>query len=147
MKAKEWYDRGKQAEDPINALTDFWRGFNGQFFKAGAGQERDQIKRILREKISEAKAKELLEGHAKGRDYLLSQPVIDMRGNGKDTALNIDSFNAAPDSLTKLQELFMVIYQVRCNLEHGQKSPSRDRDVRLCQAASPIVADIVELCT
>ena len=66
-----------------------------------------------------------------------------MRGNGRDTSANIQAFNAATDSLAKLQEVFMVIYQVRCNLEHGQKSPSRERDIQLCQAASPLVAHIV----
>jgi hypothetical protein len=28
----------------------------------------------------------------------------------------------------------MVIYQIRCNLAHGQKSPNRERDVQLCKA-------------
>ena len=62
------------------------------------------------------------------------------------TASNIKAFLKLNDSISKLQELFMVIYQVRCNLEHGQKSPRRDRDIQLCQSASPIVARIVEMC-
>jgi hypothetical protein len=67
-----------------------------------------------------------------------------MRGNGKDTTPNIQAFNAAADSTTRLEELFMVIYQVRCNLEHGQKSPSRERDLLLCECAAPIVAGTIQ---
>jgi hypothetical protein len=76
-------------------------------------------------------------------DYLVSQPVLDMRGNGRDTATNIQSFMEASDSLSKIKELFMIVYQVRCNLEHGQKSPGRQRDINLCQCSSPLVAHVV----
>jgi hypothetical protein len=66
-----------------------------------------------------------------------------MRGNGKDTSQYIAKFSAAPTALEKLDELFMVIYQVRCNFEHGQKSPRRDRDKTLCEAACPFVSEVV----
>jgi len=67
-----------------------------------------------------------------------------MRGNGRNTAKHIQAFQAGNTSLGKLKELFMIIYQVRCNLEHGQKSPSRDRDVELCRSARPLVDRVVE---
>lgn len=143
MKAREWLERGNQEPDSINAFMDFWRGFNNLFLPNGNGSERDKIKSFLRQSIPEAEAEEILQTHDSEVAYLLSQPVIDMRGNGRDTALNIKAFNAAADSLTKLQELFMIIYQVRCNLEHGQKSPNRNRDVQLCRSASPLVAHVV----
>ena len=112
------------------------------FFPIGNDTERNNIKTFLNQNISEAEAEEILHAHADEIAYLLSQPVIDMRGNGKDTKPNIEAFNAATDYLTKLKELFLVIYQVRCNLEHGQKSPGRERDVHLCQSASPLVAHV-----
>lgn len=145
MKAQEWLDRGNQAADPIDAFSNFWRGFNNLFFGATHGQERDRIKNFLGQTISEADAAALLHDHASEVAYLLSQPVIDMRGNGRNTALNIQSFTTASSSLARLQEVFMVIYQVRCNLEHGQKSPSRERDLQLCQCASPLVAYVLSL--
>jgi len=142
--AREWLERGNQATNPIDAFSNFWRGFNNLYFPVGNGLERDKIKLFLSQRISEAQAEEMLQANASGVAYLLSQPVIDMRGNGRDTAQNIQAFNAATGSLTKLQELFIVIYQVRCNLEHGQKSPNRDRDIQLCHFASPLVAHVVD---
>jgi len=142
MTAHEWLDRGNQTDDPIDAFTNYWRAFNN-LFSAGCGTERDKIKLFLSQHLSDTQAEEILQSNAAGVTYLLSQPVIDMRGNGKDTAQNIQAFNVASDSLTKLQELFMVAYQVRCNLEHGEKLPSSERDIRLCQSAYPLVANVV----
>lgn len=144
MKAREWLERGNQMGDPIDAFSSYWRGFNNLFSSVGQGRERDRIKRYIGENISSEQAQEVLDNNTAQIDYLLSQPVIDMRGNGKDTAQNIEAYHGAADNKTKLSELFMVIYQVRCNLEHGQKSPSRDRDVRLCASAAPIVSYVVE---
>ena len=143
VKAREWLDRGNQVTDAIDAFSNYWRGFNNLFFGATQGYERDKIKTFLGQCISEAKAEMLLYEHASEVTYLLSQPVTDMRGNGRDTSDYIQAFNTATGSLAKLQEVFMVIYQVRCNLEHGQKSPSRERDIQLCQCASPLVKQVV----
>lgn len=143
MKAREWLERGNQEKDPVDAFSNFWRWFNNLFFHIVSSTERDKIKAFLNQKISEADAEEILHAHTDEIAYLLSQPVIDMRRNGRDTKPNIEAFNAATDYLTKLKELFLVIYQVRCNLEHGQKSPNRERDVHLCQSASPLVANVV----
>lgn len=144
MKAREWLDRGRQTTDPLDAFTCFWRAFNNLYSPIGQGQERDKIKIFLHQQLSEAQAMEILQSNADGVSYLLSQPVIDMRGTGKNTMPNIQAFCIAVDSHAKLQELFMIIYQVRCNLEHGEKSPSRERDIKLCESAAPLVAYVVD---
>jgi len=144
VKAREWLERGKQMSDPIDAFSSYWRGFNNLFSSVGRGQERELIKAYLGASISPEQAQEVLNTNAAHVDYLLSQPVIDMRGNGKDTSPNIQAYQGTVDAMVKLFELFMVIYQVRCNLEHGQKSPSRDRDVRLCASAAPIVSYVLD---
>lgn len=143
MKAKEWLDRGEKATDPIDAFSSFWRGFNTLFFGFTGAQERDKIKAMLRHNISEATAEAIIHEYELAISYLMSQPVIDMRKNGRDTVANIQTFNLETNSLVKLQEIFMVIYQIRCNLEHGQKSPSHMRDIQLCQSALPLLRYVV----
>ena len=143
MKAREWLERGIQEDDPIDSFSNYWRGFNNLYFGVGNGPERNKIREFLSQNIAEVDADAILQSHANEISYLLSQPVIDMRGNGRDTAGNIQAFNNENNPLVKLQEVFMVIYQVRCNLEHGQKSPNRDRDIQLCQNASPLVGNII----
>ena len=141
MKAREWLERGYAAGDSFDALSNYWRGFNNLF--AGQGQERQLISAFLQSKLDEQFAQDLLNAHWKEANDLLSTPVIDMRGNGKDTSQYIAQFGTAATALEKLDALFMVIYQVRCNFEHGQKSPSRARDQSLCGAACPFVAAVV----
>jgi len=142
LKAREWLQRGLRAQDSFDALSNYWRGFNNLF--SGNGQERQLISAFLRARVDEGLAGKLLESHAADASVLMSQPVIDMRGNGKDTSLYIEKFRNAETAMDKLDALFMVIYQVRCNFEHGQKSPSRDRDVALCNAVCPFVAAVLE---
>jgi hypothetical protein len=137
-------ERARSAGDPIDAFSNSWRAFNNLFFGNGNEPEREKIKRYLRDKVDEEAARRLLASHPEQINYLLSQPVVDMRDNGRDTASNIESFKRANTSRAKLEELFMVIYQVRCNLEHGQKSPNLERDLLLCGNSAPIVAAVVQ---
>ena len=142
VKAREWLERGVAAGDPFEALSNYWRGFNNLF--AGKAKERELIADFLRARVDEAFADHLLGAHAGDAKVLLSHPVIDMRGHGKDTSPYMKEFEQAGSSLGRLVALFMVIYQVRCNFEHGQKSPSRARDEALCKAACPFVAAVVD---
>ena len=144
MKAQEWLQRSREAEDPIDGFSNAWRAFNNLYYPVNGRQERVKILHYLEESVNEELATELLAEHEGQVSYLLGEPVIDMRGNGRDTANHIQAFQAGDTSLDKLKEIFMIIYQVRCNLEHGQKSPSRDRDVELCRSARPLVERVVE---
>jgi hypothetical protein len=142
MVAREWLERGKAANSSIDAFTDFWRGFNKLYGHSGA-REIDRIKDYLSTHIPTGVASQIISAHPSEVGYLLSKPVIDMRGNGRDTAAAIAAFQATTDPLLKLCEIFAVIYQVRCNLQHGQKSPTVDRDLKLCECSAPLVAAVV----
>ena len=145
MKAVEWLSRGNEATDPFDALSNYWRAFNNLF--AGNARERELISSFLRENIDESFARSLIQDQVKNVEVLVKQPVKDMRGNGRDTSPYMRQFRSAQTELNRLTILFMIIYQVRCNFEHGQKSPSRARDRDLCRAACPIVAAVVSEAT
>lgn len=142
MKALEWLERGSSSDDPFNALSNYWRAFNNLF--AGQGNERQLISLYLHKKVNDQFAWSLIDAYSKQADDLLSMPVVDMRGNGRDTSQFIQQFDQASTALEKLVALFMIIYQVRCNFEHGQKSPSQQRDQMLCEAACPFVSAVVQ---
>ncbi|MCC5795927.1 MAG: hypothetical protein JJU48_01205 [Methylophaga sp.] len=144
MKAREWLQRSREAQDPIDGFSNAWRAFNHLYFPENGTSERDKIQQYLESKVDEDIADRILEDYGDEVNYLLAQPVIDMRGNGRNTARNIESFQGGLTALSKVKEPFMIIYQVRCNLEHGQKSPSRERDVELCRAACPLVDHVVD---
>jgi len=146
--AREWLERGRAATSPIDAVTDYWRGFNNLYAAARYRvDERTRIRTYLARTVSSQDAQEILAVDGQAIAYLLSQPVIDMRGTGLNTLPAMEAFAASTDSKEKLAELFMIIYQVRCNLEHGDKSPTLERDVDLCRASAPFVAAVVKRCT
>ena len=143
LKSKEWLDRGDNAQDAFGAFDDYWKGFNNCY--AGKGPERQLIKNFLEHRIKEEDAKDLISQNSTGINYLLSEPAIDMRGNGNDTSQYMDEYNNSESNSGKLVAIFMIIYQIRCNLVHGQKSPSRDRDLHLCESSCGLIRGVIEL--
>ncbi|EBW7768166.1 hypothetical protein DQJ37_21885 [Salmonella enterica subsp. enterica serovar Louisiana] len=123
----------------MDAFSNYYRGLNHLFSSITNGSERDKIAYILQEKISDENAADILNAHSKNVDILISEPVIDMRGNGKNTAIHIQNFKNGENNIEKLKSIFMIIYQIRCNFEHGQKSPSRERDISLCKNSLPLL--------
>ena len=145
MVAREWLEKGDARGDPVDRFADYWRAFNNLYSSVAGRSEPERILAYLEQYVSEERAAAILQERQGEAHYLLSAPVVDMRSNGRDTSECIEKFMKADSSLGKLQQLFRVVYQVRCNLEHGQKSPSDDRDVLLCQSAGPVVADVVRI--
>lgn len=144
MKAREWLDRGRKASSPLDAFRDFWAGFNNLYASNATCREQIKIRDFLLKVVTPASAREILASNVKEIDYLMSRPVFNVRRSAKDTTAYIVAFQGADDPLEKLVNVFMVIYQVRCNLIHGDKSPARDRDVQLCAYSAPVVAAVVE---
>lgn len=119
-------------------------GFNSLYSNSSSKTEVDSIKSFIDTNVDLKVAQELLDIHQIEITYFMTRPVIDMRGNGKSSQTDIDIFNSTDCAVSKLKSILMVIYQVRCNLMHGQKSPSRDRDVDLCKHSWPFVAELVD---
>jgi hypothetical protein len=144
VKSIEWLERGLNQNDPIDCLSNCWMGFNSLYSNSSSKTEVDSIKSFIDTNVDLKVAQELLDNHQIEITYFMTRPVIDMRGNGKSSQTDIDIFNSTDCAVSKLKSILMVIYQVRCNLMHGQKSPSRDRDVDLCKHSWPFVAELVD---
>ena len=143
MKAREWKKRGDVATDDFEALSNYWRSFNGLYFATLGSDERSKIKLYISNNISELKAEEILTKCEVAVSHLIAKPVVDMRGTGRSTAENVADFSTAENNLRKLVQLVIIIYQIRCNFEHGQKSPKNIRDVELCGFAAEIISEII----
>ena len=145
MKAKQWFYRSRKRKDPIDRFSDLWRSFNNLYADMDGATERDRISDFLTKNISEGSASRVLSEGRKSVEALIQEPIVDMRGNGRSTAGQIANFTSADCNLDRLMSLLQMVYQVRCNLEHGQKSPTRPRDVELCRASSEIMQSILSL--
>jgi hypothetical protein len=144
MKSREWLDRGLNQKDPIDCLNNCWIGFNNLYSSGASGTEVHLIKSFIDTHVDLETARDLLDNHKKEITYFMSRPVLDMRGNGRSSQKDLNTFKSSTCAIIKLKSILMVIYQVRCNLMHGQKSPSRKRDVILCKHSWPFVAELVD---
>ncbi|TMP15464.1 HEPN domain-containing protein [Pseudoalteromonas sp. S2893] len=144
MKSLECLQRGLNHDDPMDCLSNCWMGFNNLYSAHQSNSEIQAIKQFIDANVDVGTAQKLIDNHQTEITYFMSRPIIDMRGNGRNSQRDIDSYNSSDCPLAKLKSILMFIYQVRCNLMHGQKSPSRDRDVELCKHSWPFVAELVD---
>ncbi len=155
---EEWYDYGVENNDPffVKFMT-LWVAFN-QIYSKFSGEEkkpkseRVQIMKCL-EKDEEDKllTKELF-------DSIFASPFIKVFKD--DSVCSYDRLEKKfiPDSFEnnktvkneneqwqeRIKALFMMIYQVRCNLFHGSKEVSNPRDVKLVKCAGEILEMYLE---
>ncbi|EKN3681988.1 hypothetical protein OU500_000371 [Yersinia enterocolitica] len=142
MKAEEWIQLGDEKQNPMDKFEDYWKAFNNLFsFYENNRTEKLKINDILNNCIDNAD--DLLERFRADINYLISMPVINMnRVSSRNASENIDNFNHETAPLDKLKAVFMIIYQIRCNLIHGEKSPTRTRDTELCDHAAGLVREV-----
>ena len=143
MKYREWIERGDRASDPMDRFNCYWYAFNNLYSEFEGRSEIHKIQSFTEAAVSAGRAASLLGKWDSQVAYLMSKPVHNVPDNGRNTEQYIREFNQADDCETRLERVLLVIYRVRCNLIHGQKSPSRLRDQELCGAAAPLIADIV----
>lgn len=143
--AREWLDRGRNALSPFDALRDFWAGFN-RLYGHNARPVRERIRAYLLANFRTDEAAAILASHVPELACLTKRPILDMRGNGRDTALDRETYFQSANAVEKLISIFMIVYQIRCNLEHGQKLPSSVEDSQFCAAGAAIVANVLEKC-
>ena len=146
MKAKEWLARSREGRDSIESFSNSWIAFNGLYSSSRHEPERDKISRCIDENVNDDVAHSLMQKYEEEIAYLLSRPVINLRRKERDTQEHVELFNRSDCFVEKLKSIFMIIYQVRCNLIHGDKSPTRERDLELCANSVGLVCDVVKAC-
>ena len=167
--AKEWFNRGKNEEDTVFAFICYWITFNQLYSYCAQDRmsERELIKDFIRnyrdifkscldfsdpmmDVFFEAPVLEK-SASATGLDWFQSKAGIldelyDMIGFYYDKGecrhimnMHLDLLNDGNNKLSRIQILFMYIYQVRCNLFHGNKTPTPERDWRLVESSAQIL--------
>ncbi|EOB4260413.1 hypothetical protein ACGLQQ_004439, partial [Vibrio vulnificus] len=144
MTASEWLDRSLNHEDPMDSFSSCWIGFNNLYNNYPSNSERSSIRNFVDANVTEGDAEEIINLHDTEIEYFMSQAVINLRNSERDTQIDINAYNESDSFIAKLKSILMIAYQVRCNLVHGGKSPSRERDVELCRYSWPFVAELVD---
>lgn len=116
----------------------FWTAFNALYNAAAGRTERDRVRAAVKAFLSDDRAAELLAQLTPPQASLPDPPPGDTRYREDDQRFRQASLREAQlvaddrePSASRLAALMVLVYQVRCSLVHGNKSPDRRRADKL----------------
>jgi hypothetical protein len=127
-----------------------WAGFNA-IYNAFSGSERGRLMKAIESGLTIEQAQAILNTAAASIKFFTALPPGDMRVASSDRrfrARTEEDMRAVNDATlspsARLAYLLSVVYQIRCNLLHGEKNVADARDERLVREGEVIVATAVE---
>jgi hypothetical protein len=144
--AQSWFAKATEQVDEIDRFVALWFAFNAvynDFSPTSNASERQAIDAFV------YAGNNGLEGRVINR--ILGSPaarfferriIRDVRGGARDTAedaIILGSRERPPRR--RLKALFMILYQVRCNLFHGDKLYGRDSDHEVVRNAANVLME------
>ena len=155
---EEWYDYGVENNDPffVKFMT-LWVAFNQIYSKFSGEDEKPKSERVQIMKCLEKDEEDQLLTRDLF-DSIFASPFIKVFKNDPVCSYDRLEKKFIPDSFKnnetvnneneqwqeRIKALFMMIYQVRCNLFHGSKEVSNPRDVKLVKCAGEILEMYLE---
>jgi hypothetical protein len=135
---KAWHARSKRERDKISKFVFLWFCFNAWLaYRSGENKDREMVNSLKRRggKVSdlvsrydEALGSSWFEGKIEELKRL--SPIQDPRGRGAPVNIN---------DVCNFGQICEAIYRIRCNLFHGGKTPTSNRDVKLVTVAGEIL--------
>lgn len=123
-----------------------WTAFNCLYGEDHVGTERDRAMRVVKKYLSSSNAQLLLEQSAAAAYDVIATPPGDMRKDLSDPQFREQTVRCADaysdqtkQGNERLAGLIGVIYQVRCNLLHGDKNPDDARDILLVRKSNAVL--------
>jgi len=144
--AQTWFEKANQAEDHYDRFVYLWFALNALYNEFFTGSERKAISDLIYSddyRLNNSKINEIL--NIPEVEFFKNRIIRDCRGNGRDTCayaaiLKSNSYSHKK----KLDNLLKILYQVRCNLFHGNKMFGRDSDDEVILHASTALRKVVE---
>lgn len=124
-----------------------WISFNTLYTQAQGNTERDQVMNMVRQAVGADQAVDLLASLLEPIAFFTQLPPGNMRHDRANPRFRQRSEadlavvnDAAQDPVERLAHLMSVVYQIRCNLLHGEKDPINDRDRDLVQRSYVVLS-------
>lgn len=127
-----------------------WAAFNCLYGEEAHSRERERVMGVVQRYLSESDAHRLIDQTAAAAREIIATSPGDMRKDAADTQFREQTERCATvyrdctkPSNERLAGLMGVIYQVRCNLLHGDKDPDDNRDMSLVRRSSAVLQAVV----
>lgn len=146
--ALRWYKYGlEHDEDFISKFMMHWIAFNWLYSTCGNKSERQNIKDYCKRADTKRKLALYDPFETDEIEVFKQGPVLRMGGpeSGDDPEDLWESIcHGRNNSTQRATDLLLTIYQVRCNLFHGSKSPDDSRDLALVEASAEIMYEYLK---
>ncbi len=164
FKWQDWYNYGIEKNDPffVKFMT-LWIAFNqiySKFSREVPNKDKDGTHHSEAKQIKECLNNDIKTGLLKKElfEQIFTSPFIKIFEAKPVCRYNITEKEFVEDSYKnnetvrnikekwqeRIKALFMMMYQVRCNLFHGSKKTSEPRDVKLVQCSGEILEIYLE---
>lgn len=148
INALKWYQYGiEHDKDFISKFMMHWIAFNWMYSDCGNDSERQNIKSFCWRKDNRKKLELYDPFETDAIEVFKEGPVLNVGGeesNDDPDELWKSIANGRNNSTQRAIDLLLTIYQVRCNLFHGSKSPNDDRDLKLVEASAEIMHEYLK---
>lgn len=133
--ALDWYKYGLERNDDFfSRFIMHWIAFNWLYAECDEMSERDSIRAFCRYNAEKLRKYDAFSTEA--ITIFLEKPVLDSRSGAH--PYHEKQFQRLKKDHS-IADLFLTMYQVRCNLFHGSKSIYRERDIALVRASAEIL--------
>lgn len=127
-----------------------WAAFNCLYGEETGGNERDRVMQVVQRYLSEPRSQRLIDQISDAALKIVGTPPGDMRKDASDPQFREQTgrvaaayLDSSKPSNERLASLMGVIYQVRCNLLHGDKDPDDSRDIRLILSSNAVMQAVI----
>lgn len=127
-------------------FANLWMAFNAMYGGEPDRRERSRVMACIRRLFTQASALRVLRSVSKSIDRILATPPGDLRLNTYDPHFRAASRRCAAiyrnpkeSAVARLAAVGGVLYQVRCNLIHGEKDPQVERDRMLVRESVAVL--------
>lgn len=132
--AKRWYEKGKAENDPFDKVIYLWISYNALYGNVYGKSEKDRAIRCADEIFAENLENGKMLLATEDAQYFGKRVITNCKNIEKtteeqrDIIANCDYSNYKSCANT-MESLIACIYQVRCNLFHGDKTPCGPADL------------------
>lgn len=133
-----WIQKGDLEDDYFSEFICYWIAFNCWLYtKTGEVRDREALNKLY-EKHRELFAdfsKLIIQNKRISNKFLNIGTIFNNRSPNREVCIK---------DVTNFKEVIDMLYEIRCNLFHGSKSDTNDRDKEVVEASTPILELIVK---
>lgn len=142
--ASSWFEKANHEEDEFDRFVYLWFAFNILYSEHFDNNERQAIREYLRENWWAISNPDIIL-KSEDVDYFKNRIIKNCKiYNRQDTSEFAERLkNGQNSNRYRFEALMMILYQVRCNLFHGNKLFSSESDQEVVKHAANILEKVI----